>query len=594
MEAVCGDLLSEWCGALRRLQIRGTGNVRLDGGIICPACGRIHGRCGDAMYPFLRMAVQDGDPEWIEAAKMLFEWTEHTVSQPNGSVINDIDSPWDGITVFYSIQLADCLELHGNLLDRTTENRWMERLERAAKFLYTYDGLNDNNINYSVSNALTLYKCGRILGKPEYMEKAAYLAQLAIPCFTANGLLLGEGEPRFKKTERGCRPVDIGYNVEESLPALILYAKLSGNREIFRLAKDSLAAHLDFMLEDGGWDNSFGTRKFKWTYWGSRTSDGCALGYLLAAEGDRSFIQGAGRNLRLMKSCTWDGLLAGGPHCKAAGQAPCVHHTFTHAKVLAAILDMGLDKRLEHTGGRLPRMKKEGIRYYKETDTWVINAGEATATVTACDWEYMPGGHTGGGTLSMLHHARMGPLLCAGMGEYRLQEPNNMQIPCRVKHECLALRIEADMDGVCYSSIYENRAVIRAADGRVKICGMLKDMYHRAYMGMNLDYTLEYEFGKDGVIISAECSKGKIICPLISGRGEAILVGDRRIKVEKNSPFSGFYIEVQSDKEMALSYGTERIFNLVPGFEALRIDILPVDGKALVRLVYGKGTGHII
>ena len=594
MEEWCGDLLGEWCGALRRLQIRGTGNPRLDGGICCPACGRIHGRCGDAMYPFLRMAVQDGDPEWIEAAKLVFEWTENTVSQPDGSVINDIDSPWDGITVFYSIQLADCLGFHGNLLDRTTKNRWMERLEQAAEFLYTYDDLNDNNINYPVNNALALYKCGQVLGKPEYMEKAVRLARLAIPCFTVNGLLLGEGEPRFKKTERGCSPVDIGYNVEESLPALVIYAKLSGNREILQLAKDSLAAHLDFMLEDGGWDDSFGTRKFKWTYWGSRTSDGCALGYLLASEGNRSFVQGAERNLRLMKSCTRDGLLSGGPHCKAAGQAPCVHHTFTHAKVLAGILDMGLDKRLEHTEGCLPRMKKAGTRYYREMDTWVINTGEATATVTACDWEYMLGGHTGGGTLSMLHHTQMGPLLCAGMGEYRLQEPNNMQIPYRVKHECLALRIEAHMDGVCYSSIYENRAAITAADGRVKICGVLKDMSHKAYMGMDLDYILEYEFGKDGVVISAECSAGKIICPLISRRDEAILVEDRRIKVEKNSPFSGFYIEVHSDKEMALPYGTERIFNLVPGFEALRIDILPVDGKALVRLVYGNGTGHII
>ena len=32
---------------------------------------------------------------------------------------------------------------------------------------------------------------------------------------------------------------------------------------------------MDDLKLDGGWDNSFGTRNNKWTYWGNRTSDGC-------------------------------------------------------------------------------------------------------------------------------------------------------------------------------------------------------------------------------------------------------------------------------------------------------------------------------
>ena len=40
----------------------------------------------------------------------------------------------------------------------------------------------------------------------------------------------------------------------------------------------SLRAHLEFMLPDGAWDNSWGTRNYKWTYWGSRTSDGTVPG----------------------------------------------------------------------------------------------------------------------------------------------------------------------------------------------------------------------------------------------------------------------------------------------------------------------------
>ena len=35
------------------------------------------------------------------------------------------------------------------------------------------------------------------------------------------------------------------------------------------------------------------------------------------------------------------GLLYGGPHLHINGDPPCVHHTFTHAKSLATVLDAG-------------------------------------------------------------------------------------------------------------------------------------------------------------------------------------------------------------------------------------------------------------
>ena len=44
-----------------------------------------------------------------------------------------------------------------------------------------------------------------------------------------------------------------------------------------------METHLEFMLPDGAWDNSWGTRSFKWTYWGGRTSDGFMGGYYLMA-----------------------------------------------------------------------------------------------------------------------------------------------------------------------------------------------------------------------------------------------------------------------------------------------------------------------
>ena len=108
--------------------------------------------------------------------------------------------------------------------------------------------------------------------------------------------------------------MDLGYNVEESLQALVMYGKLSGNHEVLETVNQMLAAHLEFMLPDGAWDNSWGTRNFKWTYWGSRTSDGCQTAYALMADNDARYYKAAIRNTQLMQRCTYNGLLTGGPH----------------------------------------------------------------------------------------------------------------------------------------------------------------------------------------------------------------------------------------------------------------------------------------
>ena len=80
--------------------------------------------------------------------------------------------------------------------------------------------------------------------------------------------------------------MDIGYNLEESLPSFLQYTVKTGNASLKEQVIRVLKRHLLFMLDDGGMDNSFGTRNYKWTYWGSRTSDGCVLGCLLAASGE--------------------------------------------------------------------------------------------------------------------------------------------------------------------------------------------------------------------------------------------------------------------------------------------------------------------
>lgn len=573
MEEQCKDLLREWCQTMLDLQVRGTGNPRLDGAILCPSCGRIHGRCFEAMLPFLHMAAtgEDGRSKvWIRAAEQLFDWAEEVVSQPDGSYINDVESDWKGTTVFSAIQLADCLLQYGDLISEQTNQKWKQRLKQAAEFLYTFEEINQNNINYPISNALALYECGLVFEDSRFMDQARQLASMANEVLTEQDLLFGEGVPRFQKSPRGCYPVDIGYNVEETLPSLALYGLMSENKEALEIAERGLLAQLDFMLEDGAWDNSFGTRNFKWTYWGSRTSDGCALGYLLFAHKHPAFALAADKNLKLLRACTYDGLLAGGPHYQAAGQPGCVHHTITHAKVLAGILDRKLCVDAE-AGIKLPRQNADGIRHFPEIDTWLVNASAMTATVTAYDWEYLPGGHVSGGTLSLLHHNQAGALLCAGMGEYTLKEPNNMQIPVGVRHECLALRMEKQMGDTLYSSIYETDAEVRVDGQTITVSGCLKDRNHHTPSDQELRYAFYYEWKQDSLSVKAVCDDGILICPFISRGDEAIEIQDGKnaITLQKET----CTVSLESKGKLMLPYQTERIFNLVPGFQALRVEL---------------------
>lgn len=528
----------------------------------------------------------------MRAAEQLFLWAEHNLSQADGSYFNDIDSDWKGTTVFNTIQLADCLLFHGGILSGEVRQLWKNRLELAAEFLCDFDELKKNNINYPISNALALYECGMIWNSGRYFKKAKELADLAREVITEDGLLAGEGIPHLKKSPRGCYPIDIGYNVEETLPSLALYASLSKDVYLLDLAEKGLRRHLDYMLQDGGWDNSFGTRNYKWTYWGSRTSDGCALGYLLLAGKNPEFGLAAERNLQLLRQCTVNGLLMGGPHYQSAGQGTCVHHTFTHAKVLAGILERHLcvEQKGETT---LPR-QRVGERYDKETGSWIVNWPSMTATITSYDWEYLPGGHAGGGTLSLLYHSQAGMLLCSGVCQYMLKEPNNMQVPRHVRHECLALRIEKrGEDGLLYSSLYEDCAQITREGNRFIVNGGLKDIHHRYAPGKHLQYRFCYQLEEHRLTVQAEFSEGCLICPVVSRKEEPVLFDDQEnfVRIQKDHAV----VTVRANGVLSLPYGTERIFNLIPGFQALRMEVLPtgpsVEGCVEVQLELGVECG---
>ncbi len=439
--------------------------------------------------------------------------------------------------------------------------------------------------------------------------------------FTENNLLFGEGHPQTAITPKHCRPVDLGYNVEESLPALANYAILANDQPVLEKTVAALRAHLEFMLPDGSWDNSWGSRNYKWTWWGSRTSDGCHPAFILLADHDPRFREAAHRNLELMAACTHNNVLYGGPHYFQHGDKPCIHHTFTHAKSLAAVLDSNVslastEKTTVSVGDgeftaevnkparsvTLPRDQPYGLKSFPEIATHLAAVGPWRATVTGYDFEYIErvqsggggaggGGHASGGALSLLYHQQLGPILTASMTEYQMIEISNQQVHLDKPHMCLTPRIELAGKQTCTSlSDFEATTITRnqlpgqtypshlrhkrPPPNRVPPCSR-----HR-----RSPLPPHYNLTQSTVEISATAEAPPetplhFILPVISSSTESVTQPDpKTIQIKKPNGT----LTIRTDAAKGFSpIPAERTFNLVPGFEAIPLTIPMQPGQEI-------------
>ena len=326
-DSVYFRLLQSYCDGLTALQYTGDDRA-FRGGIWCQACKMIHGRSPDGVFALTEMYKLTGEEKYLAAAEAVFDYGENLLCN-DGGLYNDAQTTWRYTTVFHLIASAGAYEAGTEILPKAFSAKLYDRIERMAAWLYeNLDEYSPANINYSTTNGLALLLAGRLLKEEKYLQRAGRLTAYAMRHITENGFLYGECQPHDKRSPGGCYGIDIGYNVEESVPALVKYAFITGNEEMKSKLEKVLECQLDFMFPDGGWDNSFGVRNNKWTYWGSRTSDGCASAYLLLADRNPAFAEAALRNTELLERCSADGLLYGGPDYKKHGEYACTHHTF--------------------------------------------------------------------------------------------------------------------------------------------------------------------------------------------------------------------------------------------------------------------------
>lgn len=562
------ELLKEWCDRLVSLQITEWNDKEFYGGIMCPSCGRIHGRCSDAMYPMMYMAKETGDSKYLDCARRLFAWSSNMFRR-DGCCYNDTNSNWRGITVFSEIQLGEALLAFGDLLDKEEYTVWKDRFQEMADYLYLHIEEIGGNINYPITCAYAMAVAAKLLKDKKYSQKGRTLAVFGADHITEDGLLYGEGKKREAVSPKGCRPVDLGYNVEESLPALLQYAVMEEDEEIYQKAKSALKTHLEFMLPDGAWDNSWGTRNNKWSYWGSRTSDGCQAGFGILAAEDAQCSEAFRRNTGLLRRCTKDGLLYGGPMFVSEEEPACVHHTFCHVKSLATFLHRKDTLQLPSS---LPSDTRDGLHYYPSVHVGLIGTGGWRATVSDYDVEYSERGHATGGAVTLLWHKDLGPVFAGTMGDYQLVEPNNMQLTRNGEPKCQTPRISYQgEEGETYENINDLTAKVSYQEQPEQIRVQAEGVLRTGKQEGTCKFQVQYEFAEDKVCWNVtSCDHDAVFyLPVVSECTETVTADGNQLRIQRAN---GKTLCIQADARILVetdSYYKGRMFNPVGGMQAL-------------------------
>ena len=528
------DLLIEWCDALVDAQITDGEDF---GGFRCESCGFPHGRADNAVYPFVCAYDITGDDKYLAAAERAMVFRRRLL-QPSGAMQNDFSSAWEGITAFSAIGLLKTLLYYRDKLPIALGKEIETSAASAVRWVYDHMTVGfPAYINYYCAASLVNALAAEYYHDDKYTLRAKALLQYCLGLFTENGLLAGEGKPHDDRSPKGCLPIDIGYIAEESMPCLLHAAHFLGDEDLLRTLRARARDLLAFFLPDGGWDNSFGVRNNKWTYYGSRTSDGCIGAFAMLAKEDGIFGEAAERTYRILRACTHGGLLYGGMHYAENRQKPCIHHTFCHAGALADAIHEGVNE----SKAILPcDADGVGYKYFPEIDTYKIHVGKYLATLTGYDYatHHFTNGaaHASGGTLSLLYKKDVGALIAGSVYRYVCTEPNNMQLPAGdVNHASLLLRAECEKDGGLYATCLDRAAMMEVYTDGDEIVAKVRSRCvsedgTAAKEVPQVD--MSYRFTSDGVKlrVSRVGEKVRLILPMIEQTGEIITSAPHTIR----------------------------------------------------------------
>ena len=541
-------LLKEWCDTLLSYQIH-SHSPYINDAIVCPACHLVHGRISDLCFPLTVLWSKTGDINYLEQADRLISWAEYNLKSEKGFWFNDISSRWIGTSTFAAMSIGEALYHFRNCLPSNIRDKWMNIFLRICNAFIQEEKQLRPLTNYYCGIAAMLAMAWKLTNEKIYYDESKKWLKTVLNRFDENGLLYGEKYPM--EFGDGTHTIDMGYNLEESLPLLLRYCNLTGEYEEF--FRDRLRDHLEFLLPDGGIDNSFGTRHNKWTYWGSRTSDGLIAGLALVLD-EPIFSDACERVLTLYERCTQNGLLAL-PMAQEAGEPTCLHHTFTHAKALATLICAENVPTIQRT--LLPCETNYGIKKFQKGKLLLVSHASFRATFSAMNYLH-ENLATGGGSMNLLYHDNYGLICAATSAKFFMQELTNQQQLRNVDEmQCMTAQFVIDGKMACQNpnvTLNFNEATISAEAE---------------------DWQADYEFHEDSLKITLTCENGIYNLPIVCKKESIVIVQDHLQMIEIDQK-----LKIMSDTPLHVNKN-ERFFNQVGGFLYLPIS---VDVKGIVRI----------
>jgi len=539
-----GRLLTRWCDGLVSHQLSFPDDRGLDGAMVCSACAYLHGRIGDTVYPFVVQWNRTGDEKYLRAARKAIGWCEANTLCSDGSFMNDLKTPWNYITVFSQIAIGKTLREFGPRLPEDFRRQLETTYARQSRWLYTCFQSPKTaaavEVNYWGNQAEAMAEAGVRLHEPKYTAEAQKIVDTRLKrLFAADGMLMGEIVPADRKSDvRGLAAVDLGYNLEETLPAMLAAAEVLGDKAFEQQVVSSVLAHLEFLLPDGAIDDSAGSRGYKWTYAGSRTADGVLpLLAKLEKRGVPWARRAADRVIALQARLTGgDGLLYGGLYYRDAGEPACLHQTFTHVKGLAEYVSLVADVPRPTADEPMPRERTNRVVSRPSMGAELAAVGSWRATFSVSDAYVLPEDarrlSVGGGSPTLLWHEKAGLMLAATQAEFFFLETTNQQ-ETRREREILSAtpRLETD-DGFT-----------NVQDFDVKVeSGLSEGVYEYSAKGVltslkgekGAPFGIVYRLTETGLEVTAKAGCAcRYYLPVVGGNDTAIAVSGKTATIRR-------------------------------------------------------------
>ena len=270
------------------------------------------------------------------------------------------------------------------------------------------------------------------------------------------------------------------------------------------------------------------------------------------------------------------------PGLKARGLPAAIQHTVFRAKSLAAALDAGVS---DSPAAVLPSNAADGLREWPEAGLvqFARSGWRGSVTINDIPQSKKRGGQPSGGAPSLLWHQKTGPLRAASMNDYVRYEGANMKKPSSdAEKHGLTPRLKVRSDNKFYSDIHDRRARMESRDQNgqidVTIHGTLCDAAGAAPAAGPVAFEFRYQIDAGSFAMTARTDAEGVTLemPVITPAPEAVkLQAHRRIEFGK----PGTILAASANGGKLLLESTLRIFNFVPGMEAVRLGVSPAKNE---------------